>query len=138
MQSHKSGPPFHQMTFAGSSKLQSRVTRVDLYSQRLFSEPPNPKRIKALALLSSMLDNVDVFFYACKIYQYMYCEEIENLQFTMDNSADNEKGGRGVEQICYRGGALDSFSFFRDGGVPQKNLAKGIENIRTQIKCKEQ
>ena len=52
VQSQNSGPPFHQMTFAGSSKLQSRVTRVDLYtnSQRLFSEPPNPKRIKALAL----------------------------------------------------------------------------------------
>ena len=77
-----------------------------------------------------MLDNVDVLFYACKIYQYMYCEEIENLQFTMDNSADNEKGGRGWSRfVTGEGHCMDSFSFFRDGGVPQKILAKGIENI---------
>ena len=116
------------MTFAGSSKLQSRVTRVDLYSQRLFSEPPNPKRIKALALLSSMLDNVDVllfvFFYACKIYQYMYCEEIENLQFTMDNSADNEKGGRGWSRFVTGEGHWTLFLFLGMGVCHKKNWQK--------------
>ena len=52
-----------------------------------------------------------MFFFNAWSNIYQYCEEIESLQFTMDNSADNEKGGGGVEQICYRGGALDS-SFF--------------------------
>ena len=131
MQSQKSGPPFHQMTFAGSSKLQSRVTRVDQYSQVVttalfratkpqkkgsFQSHQTPKETKILLLFYAR----QCGWFLCLISKiYHYCEEIDNFQFTMVWIIQLTMK-KGVEQICYKGGALDSSLFLGMGVCHRK------------------
>ena len=108
VQSHQSRPVITTALFR-ATKPQKKGS---------FQSHQTPKETKILLLFYAR----QCGWFLCLISKiYHYCEEIDNFQFTMVWIIQLTMK-KGVEQICYKGGALDSSLFFRDGCVPQKIL----------------